>query len=287
MRPTRGLRSLLILAPLVLPSVAGAQRYWHDEQGRSAFRIDLGKPFLKGEDDKFLTGAAVPSISFRASEGFRVEADFPMMRAGFDLGGTVGDQSTIRVGNPYLGLRIGDDEKMWTGTLGFRLPVGSKPDTPIASAAVNAASLTTFDEYEAFSSNTMTVRSALEAHWVNDRHVMLGTKFGPSVLITTDGNPQAQTDIFFDYGGRIGYEASSTLVTFAFTGRYLITPADKKFEHCEDTGCKVERFHHAATIMGELRLGTLRPRMTFRIPMDKSQRDVTGAVVSLGLSVAH
>src|SRR5438132_694510 len=104
MRPTRALRSLLILAPLVLPSVARAQRYWHDEQGRNAFRIDFGKPFLKGAGDSWFTGAIIPSVSLRASEGIRVEADLPFIRAGYDFGGTTGDQSTIRVGNPYIGL---------------------------------------------------------------------------------------------------------------------------------------------------------------------------------------
>jgi len=287
MRPTRAMRSLLMLAPLVLPSVARAQRYWHDEQGRNALRIDFGKPFLKGEGDSWLTGAILPSMSIRAGEGIRVEADVPFMRAGYDFGGTVGDKSSFRVGNPYIGLRIGDDTKMWSGTLGFRVPLNAKPDTPIASRTVSVGTLTTFDEYEAYESNTMTVRTNMEARWVSANHVLLGAKAGPSVLITTDGNPQAQTDIFFDYGGRLGYESEGSQFTVALTGRYLVTPADRKFERCQDSGCSVQRFHHAATGTVELRYGTLRPRLSLRIPFNKDIRDITGGILTVGLSVAR
>lgn len=288
MRPTRALRSLLFLVPLVFQfRAASAQRYWHDEQGRDAIRLDLGKPFLKGEGEKFPTGSIVPSLSMRAVEAIRVEADLPLMRAGFDFGTPTGTSSAFRIGNPYLGLRIGDDEKLITGTIGFRLPLASKPDTPIAQQAVRAGAITTFDEFEAFAPNFLTVRSSLEAHWVSDTKVLLGAKAGPSLLMSTDGDPNKQSDIFFDYGGRIGYEASGAQMTVALTGRYLITPADKAFERCTPVGCEIERFHHAASATVELRSGALRPRVSVRLPFDKDLRDQAGTILTVGLSFAH
>ncbi|HEV8148743.1 MAG TPA: hypothetical protein VGP61_01020 [Gemmatimonadales bacterium] len=290
MRPTRALRSLLLLAPLVLPSqTARAQRYWHDEQGRDAFRLDLGKPFLKGDGHSFLTGTAVPSMSMRAAEGIRVEADFPLMRAGFEFGGTVGDQSTIRVGNPYLGLRVGEDAKLISGSFGFRLPLAAKPDTPIGQQALNAGALTTFDEFEAFAANFLTVRGALEARKVSANHILLGAKIGPSVLVTTSGDPNAQTDVFLDFGGRIGYEGSGSLLSVGLTGRYLVTPADKAFLFCSNVNvnCEVKRSHYAASGAAELRRGNIRPRATLRIPLNKDTRQQVTSILTVGVSVAR
>ncbi|HEV8611958.1 MAG TPA: hypothetical protein VGQ73_00520 [Gemmatimonadales bacterium] len=290
MRPTRALRSLLMLAPLVLPyQAARAQRYWHDEQGRDAFRLDLGKPFLKGDGHSFFTGTAVPSMSLRAADGIRVEADFPLMRAGFEFGGTIGDQSSVRVGNPYVGLRVGEDAKLISGTLGFRLPLAAKPDTPIGQQALTAGALTTFDEFEAFAANFLTVRGALEAHKVSANHILLGAKAGPSVLITTNGNPNAQTDVFFDFGGRVGYEGSGSQLSVGLSGRYLVTPADKAFLFCSNVNvnCEVKRAHYAATGAAELRWGSIRPRVTIRIPFNKDTRNQVGAILGLGVSVAR
>ena len=290
MRPTRALRSLLLLAPLLFPlQAARAQRYWHDDQGRDAFRLDLGKPFLKGDGHAFLTGTAVPSLSVRAAEGVRVEADFPLMRAGFEFGGTIGDQSALRVGNPYLGLRVGDDAKWLAGTVGFRLPLAAKPDTPIGQQAVNAGTLTNFDDYEAFAANSMTVRGALEARWLSANHVLVGVKAGPSVVLTTSGNPQAQSDIFGDFGGRIGYEGKKALLSAGLSGRYLITPADPAFLFCKNVNvnCEVQRQHYAASGTAELRWGSLRPRATLRFPLNKDTRQQVRTILSVGVSVAH
>ena len=78
MRLTRVLSPLIVLTALAFPAtVVHAQRYWHDEQGRDAFRLDFAMPFLKGDGHKFFTGTFVPSLSLRAGEGFRVEADIP------------------------------------------------------------------------------------------------------------------------------------------------------------------------------------------------------------------
>ena len=289
MRPTRALRSLLLLAPLVFQSrPALAQRFWHDEQGRDAFRLDLGKPFIKGDGEKFPTGSIVGSLSVRAADGIRVEGDLPLMRAAYDFGAPAGSSSTFRLGNPYIGLRIGQDDHKWTGTVGFRLPFSAKPDTPIGQQAVRAGALSSFDEFEAFAPNFLTIRSALEYRRVSASKFLFGGKAGPAVLISTDGNPLRQSDVFFDYGGRVGYEGSGSLLTVGLTGRYLVTPADQAFEHCNDANqCAIERFHHAGTVTAELRYGGIRPRASVRIPFDKGLRDEAGVIVHLGVSIGN
>jgi hypothetical protein len=297
MRSTRALRLLIVLTALSVPSGAvSAQRYWHDDQGRDAFHLDVWLPFLKDtmafKGHKFFTGAIVPSVSIRAGEGIRVEADFPVMRAGYQPG-TGSKLQSFRLGNPYLGIRIGDDEKLVTGVLGARIPAGKKPTSVVSQMAVSAGAVSNYDEFEAFNPNLLTFRGALELHKVRPSGFLVGLRGGPSLQMNTTGDPTGDTEIYFDYGARLGYQGSRALATAALTGRYLITAPAFDFVCLPafPAGCDPKSFaartHHAVSGVFEFRPGRVRPRATLRFPLDKDLRTQAGAVLGLGLSIAH
>lgn len=297
MRLNHALRPLLLAAALLgTARAAVAQRYWHDEQGRSAFRADFGLPFLKDSlspGKKFYSGSMVGSFSLRVGDGFRVEGDVPVMRAGYDYGTTLGTQSSIRLGNPFIGLRVGDDEKLVSGILGVRLPVNGRATTDIGRRAVAAGMVSNYDEYEAFASKNMTIRTGLEVHSVKKNGMMVGVRGGPSILINTSNDPKAESEILFDYGARIGIERPGALATLALTGRYLMTaPAydfsctGEAFPATCDPKSFDSRTHHAVTGMVELRPGAIRPRIALRFPLDKGIRSYAGATVQVGVSIA-
>ena len=278
MRSTRALRPLLLLTWLALPVGAlQAQRYWHDDQGGNAFRLDVGYPLLKGDNHKFPTFAAVPSLSIRAAEGIRVEGDFPLVRAGYDFGAPTGSVTSFRVGNPFVGFRVGDDDKHFSGMLGARLPLAAKPKDAIGQKAVEAGAITTFDDYEAFTPNIATIRAALEGRWADKDGFLVGAKLGGSILIATGGNPLAQTVKYLDYGLRVGY-SGAVQATAAFTGR-LISQSTTG-----ESGLSA-RTHGALTGALELRKGTLRPRASFRLPLDKDLTDVAGSILGFGVTL--
>ena len=275
---TRVLRPSLVLT-LLLGSLAGtarAQRYWHDEQGRDAFRLDLLMPFLKGNGDKFPTGAIIPSMSVRAADGIRVEADFPLMRGGFDFGGTVGSQTAFRIGNPYVGLRIGEDDKHFSGYLGGRPPLGSKPENAIGAYVVNAATIAYPENSEAFASDLLSLTGGLEWRNRTSGNFLMGGKLGSSLLVTTDGSPLSRTDAYLDYGFRAGYEGTA-LMTVALTGRFNMT--------AKDAGTTGRSTHTAAGVF-EYRAWAFRPRVAIRIPFDKDIRDQSGMSLAFGVSFA-
>lgn len=278
MRLTRALRPLVVLTILVVPLCGPlqAQRYWHDEQGRDAFRLDVLMPLLKGDGDKFPTGAVIPSLSLRAADGIRVEADFPLMRGGFDFGGTVGSQSAFRIGNPYVGLRIGEDDKQFSGYLGGRPPLGSKPENAIGAYVVNAASIAYPENAEAFASDLLTITGGLEWRNKSSGNFLMGSKLGSSLLVTTDGSPVSRTDAYLDYGFRAGYEGTA-LITAGLTGRFNMTAKD-----AGTTG----RSTHTVSGVFEYRAWAFRPRVSVRIPIDKDIRDQSGASFAFGVSFA-
>ncbi len=293
MGSTRDLRFLFAVSALTLSGKAvHAQRYWHDEQGRDAVRIDAWLPFLKGDGHKFFTGALVPSVSIRVGEGFRVEGDLPMLRAGQDYGLAGGKQSSVRLGNPYIGLRIGEDDKHISGSLGIRAPIGKSAKTPIEQQAVDAAAVSNFDDFEAFVPNIMTIRGTLEYRKVGAGHVLFGLKGGPSLQTNTSGDPTKDSEISFDWGVRTGYEGSGAQVAVGLTGRYLLT-APRAPGVCPATGsCPGKTFDartdHHVTASVELRPGSVRPRLTLRFPLDETRRRFeAGAILGLGVSIAH
>lgn len=293
MGSTRVLRFLTAVSALSASAGAvQAQRYWHDDQGRDAYRIDAWLPFLKGDGHKFFTGVLVPSASIKVGEGIRFEADLPMMRAGQDLGGTAGKQNAFRMGNPYVGIRIGDDAKLVSATLGSRIAVSQNPDDAIAQQAVSAAVLANFDDYEAFAANILTFRGALEFHRVSASHFLLGVRGAGSMQVNTSGDPTRDSEMSFDYGARMGYEGGGAVAYVALTGRYLIT-APRAPVICPPTGaCDARSFdartdHHLSGTV-ELRPGHVRPRVTLRIPLDKARReDGAGAILGVGVSIAR
>jgi hypothetical protein len=293
MGSSRVLRFLFAVSALTLSGKAvHAQRYWHDEQGRDAVRIDAWLPFLKGDGHKFFTGAVVPSTSVRVGEGFRIEGDLPILRAGQDYGTGGGTQSSVRIGNPYIGLRVGEDDKSISGSLGIRAPVAKTAKTAIEQQAVDAAAVSNFDDFEAFVPNILTVRGTLEYRKVSPGHVLFSVKGGPSLQTNTSGDPTADSEITFDYGVRTGYEGPRAQAAVALTGRYLIT-APRAPAVCPDTGaCSARSFnartdHHLSASV-ELRPGSVRPRVTLRIPLDKLRRQTqAGAILGLGVSIAH
>lgn len=287
MRLTRVLSPLIVLTALAVPAtVVHAQRYWHDEQGRDAFRLDFAMPFLKGDGHKFFTGTFVPSLSLRAGEGFRVEADIPVARAGAE------GASSIRLGNPYLGLRIGDDAKPISGILGVRIPASKQPTTAIAAQAFSAAMVSNFDDFEAYSPNLMTVRGGLEYRRSRGDGLMFSARGGGALQLNTSGDPSDDAETYFDYGARAGYDGAKALATVALTGRYLITAPEHDFvctvgdPDCNPKGFN-ERTHHHVTGVLELRTMSFRPRVSLRVPLDKDLRNIAGAVLGVGVSIGR
>lgn len=298
MRSTRPLCLLTALTALTLPGrTLHAQRPFHDAQGRDAFNLDFAMPLLKGDGHKFFTGTFVPSASLRMGEGFRFEADLPIVRAGQDFGGTTGSKSSFRLGNPYVGLRIGDDAKTVSGTIGLRLPTGQSPDDAIGQQAVAAGVASSMEDFSAFAPNIMTIRSVLEVHRVSARGFLFGVRGGPTLLINTSGNPLADSESAVDWGGRLGYEGPKVQLSFGVNGRYLITaPFAGQVCPLDDQGvptdCEIKSFGNRTTHNAfgaiELRGGSIRPRATLTIPLDKDRRNqVASAILGLGLSIAR
>lgn len=266
---------VLALAVVLGSSPLPAQQYWPDLAGGTVVRADFLKPFFKEDGFQFLSGAAFFSGSGPVGNLMRVEADVPLVRAGQTVG-TLPAESSLRLGNPYLGVRIHREGRPLAGYIGVRLPLASDPTTSIANRAMLVGAISDPDRLEAFLPNVLTVRAGAELRSVSPGGMLIGAKIGPSLLVPTQGDG-VDPELFADYGVQGGYEGAAVRATVGITGRLLATESDLNFS---------ERTEHVIAGMVELRRGQVRPSVLIRVPLDRSVREALRATVGFGLAIA-
>ncbi len=266
---------VLALAIVLGSGPLPAQQYWLDPAGGTVVRADFLKPFFKEEGYQFLSGAVFFSGSGPVGKIMRVEADVPLVRAGFAVG-TLPAESSLRLGNPYAGVRIHREGRPLSGYIGLRLPLVSDLSTSAAEGAMGVGALSDPDRLEAFLPNVLTVRAGAELRSVSPGGMLIGAKIGPSLLVPTKGDG-VDPELFADYGVQGGYEGAAVRATVGITGRLLATESDLNFS---------ERTEHVITGMVELRRGQVRPSVLIRVPLDQSVRRTLRATVGFGLAIA-
>jgi hypothetical protein len=265
----------LVLVSLLWSVTLPAQQYWPDRAEGTVVRADFLKPFFKGEGGpQFLSGVVFLSGSTAAGKLLRIEADLPLVRAGFTIGEI--KESSLRIGNPYLGARIHRADRPVSGYLGVRLPFAGEPETPAGGLAYQVGALSDPDQWEAFLPNVFTARAGAELRSVSPSGLLIGAKLGPSVLVPSGGDSGGDPELFADYGVQGGYEGSAIRATIGVTGRLLATESDLSL---------AERTFHMATGTLELRRGRIRPSLLFRMPLDDSMRESISATVGFGLAI--
>ena len=264
---------ILVLVSLLWSVTLPAQQYWPDRAEGTVVRADFLKPFFKGDGGpQFLSGVVFVSASTQAGKLLRIEADVPLVRAGFTIGEIT--ESSLRIGNPYLGARIHRADGLASGYLGVRLPLAGEPETPAGWMAYEVGADSDPDQWEAFLPNVFTARAGAELRSVSPSGLLIGAKLGPSVLVPSEGG--GDPELFADYGVQGGYEGSAIRATIGVTGRLLATESDLSL---------AERTFHMATGTLELRRGRIRPSLLFRMPLDQSMRQSLNATVGFGLAI--
>lgn len=266
--------ALIAIVSLFGSTALLAQQYWAEQGAGTLLRANLLKPFFKGEGNQFLNGAVALSGSGRIGKSVRLEAEVPFARAGFD-GGFLPSESSIRFGNPYVGVQLHQSDRPWSGHFGLRLPLASDPSTTAGRGALGVGITSDLDRFEAYIPNLMTARADAEVRSVTAGGFLIGAKLGSSLMIATKegaGDPE----LFGDYGVRGGYEGRSVRATVGLTGRLLVTESDMSFN---------ERTFHAITGAVELRRGAIRPSVMIRVPLDSELRETAGAILGLGLTM--
>jgi hypothetical protein len=272
MRVALAARSTLLAVVLVSGSAVTAtgQRYWSADLGRGNLAFEAYKPLLKQVDETFLVGAMFLNGAGRVGSNTYLEAEVPLARASVR---GIADGSSIRIGNPYVGLRFGAPDKALGGRLGVRLPISSEGNG-FGTAALGVGVLADFDRWEAFAPKVASARGAVELTRRSPGGLLAGLAIGSSAMISTEGG---DPEVFGDYGGRIAYDGPKAYLGAELTGRILFS---------SQQGSLTDRTVHQLTGTLELRPGRVRPQLRVRLPLDQDYRDAVGVIVGAGVSFA-
>jgi hypothetical protein len=258
-------RRVSVLALALIVSEVQAQSYWNDDRERLVARLEFLRPFIEHTDLKALTGAGFFSLSGRIGASMRLEAELPLA-----AGGERGGPSASLIGNPYLGLRFQKSGRTVGAQLGVRLPVHGELSSSEGEFAVAAAAVSDPDRLEAFFEHTVTARFAVEVRPATSGNFLAGVKVGASAFFPTEAG---DTEVFLDYGGRIGLQSAAVRAALALTGRLFATA---------DGGSLADRTFHHVTATVDLVGGRIRPGALLRVPLDESS---VNAVLGVQLTV--
>jgi hypothetical protein len=266
---------ILVFGLPIAWSSASAQNYWADDNGRAILRAEFLKPFLKGDVLQFASGAAFLSGSARLGPTSRIEAELPVASASIGAGG-FGTGSSLRIGDPYLGVRIHREGQLLSGQFGVRIPLVGEPADAAGAQALGVGALADPDRFEAFAPNVLTARAAAEVRHVEKGGFLVGAKLGGSLFVNTKGGEGDNAEVFADYGARVGYQNPNLLAAVAVTGRLWVTQSGLSFS---------DRTEHVITGSLQLERGRVRPGILVRVPLDQSVRESLHATVGVGLTV--
>lgn len=268
---TLALATTALLAPTAAP--AAGQSFWLPAtEGPSVALEVLRAGFVGDSDVAGTTGVLFLSGRLPVGERLGLVLELPVARAAFDPGPQFGGTA---LGNPYLGVEIGDRNE------GLLFEVGARP--PLAGddkfLVHFVSSMTEFDRLEAFFPDNLSV-SALASHRTEDPDTGLTLRLrgGPIFSYYVKHEEEARShDLYLGYGVQAHYLAGPARLLGGITGRYMVTD-DEPMDIAE-------RATHQLGVAASLANGPVRPGLHLRIPLDQNLSDFINYVVGIQLQV--
>ena len=266
-RPRTCIR-LAIALLTALPGAVSAQSIWLDQRYQKSISLEILKPNLDGDDNTTVTTSAVfASLRVPVGNGLVVVGEVPFAHWGLesDFGG--GSENTI--GNPYLGLELQVPASPTFLELGIRAPLASEDNSSARFVGV----FTDIDRFEAFLTDIVPITAVLNYRYRSVSGLVTRFRGGLAAWINTEGD---DSEVVAAYSGQVGYGSEQLNVIGGFTGRAVLT------EEGLDFG---ERTLHHLGAAASIGLGTVRPGVHVRLPLDDDTTDFLDFVIGLNVSI--
>ena len=240
-------------------STAGAQAIHLSPGERDGVQLLLLRPDLRGGGVDFPSFGAFLSGRVTLSEHTRLLLEFPV--ANVMSSGT----SDFGVGNPLLGIEVGNPGGSLLGQFGLRLPLA--PDGNAAPLWGWLSDITTLEAW-GVDLASFTAQALFQEHPVAG-FVVEGA-LGPSVLFPTSGG---DAEVLLHYAIRAGYENDLVRAVAGYSGITVIL----------ESGTLAERTFDQLIATLRVRTGTLMPLAWIGLPLDESYSNTVGVVLGLGI----
>jgi len=264
------LSNLLVLATTGLTTLTHGQNVWVNESVNSV-SIEILKPSFEDDNFTFFTTSIFLSGEFKLSEKVSFKTTIPMASAKLDENFPEFDESEFAFGNIYLGTKIYHQSKNSWWEIGLHLPTASD-DKSMASGVGLFSDL---NRFESFIIDFITIPVIFNHQKRRETGFQYRLRVGPDIVIST-ADDSGDNELFFDYGGQVGYGNDVFSVMTGFFGRAIITESDIDFS---------ERTFHQIGVGFNYNIGTFTPGLSLNIPVDDDFSDVLDFTVGLHANI--
>lgn len=245
--------ALCFVTIIGIPTSLSGQPLFSESCNSTYITIEFLKPNYDLEDAPTLfTSAVFFSMRLPLDKWLGLKAELPFVHADFD---EPGGEAQNMLGNPYLGLEIGDGDSRFWGEVGIRFPLAQDDGLPDFGAAATVGFQTDMvKRIEAFTSNILPLTGILHYYHSFPSGVNLLFHSGASYIIHQSRDEKSGW--FILYGTHLFYEINQFTLGGGLAGRkWLIA----------DNGNKPNIFE--ITLSGKVRLGHFIPGIDFKIPV--------------------
>jgi len=193
-------------------------------------------------------------------------ANVPLVYASFD-----GTSSTM-LGNLEVGIALRTEDGEALGSVSMILPLAQElSDDDFATAVGVMADILHFDRY---ASDVFSVNGMLTPGKTLENGARVGFKVGASVWIPKKGDDGGDTELLARYGAFFSYPGSSVRFAAELNGLAIASEDDISIS---------ERTLHELALSVGWAIGSTRPEIFVRLPLDENIREVVTANVGVRL----
>jgi hypothetical protein len=260
----------LLMITSLTPSHLSAQSIWLEHGWDKSIAAEYLRPDFT-ENQYIAQSVSIFFISLRhpISEKTLFVMELPIAHASFSS--DFYDDSQTTIANPYIGVETRKPGSRSSMELGFRLPVMSRDQT----LASSSGRVVDYDRYEAFLPRVIAFTGKGNFRWISASN-KLGARLrlGPTIWFSTALAGGAE--LFFDYSFQVGYLIRKVILTSGLTGRFFASGGFVDLS---------ERFVHQFGLAASAELGSIRPGIHFRIPLDEDVLEAIDFVFGLNIGI--
>lgn len=266
-----------VLAILMLGAMpVAAQSVWLGADRQAAVAIEVLRPDFESSNVTLFSSAVFLSGHYPLAEAIDLVVEIPISRYGenytsFD--GRDESRSETALGNPYIGIALGERDASAYGELGVRLPIANEDGDGLGTGFMSD-----HDRWEAFLEDFVTIRGA--GNYIHRAPSGFRTRLhgGASLWVYTGGFESDYFEALIDYGAHGWYPVSEQVrISAGLTGRLIITENDLSLS---------ERMLNQFGVAVVGRFGGVEPGLHLRRPFSfTEERDEPSYVLGLSLAV--
>ncbi len=257
---------------IILSMEVNGQYLWLDRRHDNSIAFEFLKPSFEQIDDvTFFTSAMFLSGRFLTSDRITVIGEIPFAIYGRERehGENVSENA---FGNPYIGIELRGNRSPIFGEFGVRLPFA--PSDENQNALIVGAATEFFERMDAFVPEIVPFNACINYYSINESAFAVRLRGGFSGWIAMGDRDDNEWFLLYSVQG--GYQTEQINLMAGLMGRWWLNKEDSDLS---------DKTFHQLVIEADFGLGSVRPGVLIKVPLDDSWRDLVDFVWGISFVV--